>query len=62
MNAALEGRVPKPGGFGDNPKHGEQEVAVPGAIGPENISKVGIVEIDPRSGNQTIRWITKEKQ
>ena len=60
MNAALEGRVPKPGGFGDNPKHGEQEVAVPGAISPQNIERVGVVIVNPDTGAMQIKWISKK--
>jgi len=60
VNAALEGRVPKPGGFGDNPKHGEQEVAVPGAISPQNIERVGVVIVNPDTGAMQIKWISKK--
>ncbi|MEQ5841059.1 hypothetical protein N0A02_16660 [Paraburkholderia acidicola] len=41
VNAALEGRVPKPDGtFGGNAVRGEQEIAVPGKIKPEQIEQV----------------------
>jgi len=41
VNELLEGRVKKPDGtFGGNAVHGEQEIAVPGAIKPEQVEEV----------------------
>jgi hypothetical protein len=60
VNAALEGRVPKMGGFGGNPRPGELEIAVPGAIAPESISRIGIVVVDPNTLTQSVQWINKK--
>ncbi len=41
VNELLEGRVKKPDGtFGGNAVHGEQEIAVPGAVKPEQVEMV----------------------
>jgi hypothetical protein len=41
VNQLLEGRVKKPDGtFGGNAVHGEQEIAVPGEVKPEQIDAV----------------------
>ena len=59
VNQALEGRVPTLGGFGNNPKVGEQEIAVPGAVAPNQIERVGVVRIDEK-GKTEIDWIDKK--
>ena len=57
VNQLLEGRVPGPLGFGNNPNHGELEIAVPGAISPKNIVEIGVVKTNPRTGKPEIVWI-----
>lgn len=48
VNAHLEGRVKKPdGSFGGNSMGGEQEIAVPGRILPEQVESVGTVKRMP---------------
>jgi hypothetical protein len=59
VNQALDGRVPKMGGFGGNPKYGEQEIAVPGAISPSQIDRVGVV-ITNSDGVPIIKWINRK--
>jgi hypothetical protein len=58
VNAALEGRVPRPGGFGGNPRFGEQEIAVPGTIRPEQINRVGVVVVRP-NGQLGVEWMQR---
>jgi hypothetical protein len=59
VNQALEGQVKTPTGFSGNPKYGEQEIAVPGAIKPENIDKIFKVEVGSRGA---LRLIEIEKK
>jgi hypothetical protein len=56
VNAALEGQVKTIAGYKNNPNMGEQEIAVPGAIAPENINRIGVVRTDER-GTTSIEWI-----
>lgn len=56
VNAALEGQIKTITGYKNNPNLGEQEIAVPGAVAPGSISRVGVVWTD-RFGVTRIRWI-----
>jgi hypothetical protein len=60
VNAALDGRVMQNGRYGGNPKFGEQEIAVPGAISPEMITRIGVPGRTSR-GTQTINWIERQR-
>jgi hypothetical protein len=57
VNAALEGQVKTIAGYKNNPNMGELEIAVPGAIAPENINRVGVVGVNPDTKQLEIRWI-----
>jgi hypothetical protein len=59
VNAALEGRVRTVRGYEGNPKFGEQEIAVPGPIKPEQITRVGVVT-KRANGIVEIKWIEKK--
>jgi hypothetical protein len=56
VNAALEGQIKTVMGYKNNPNVGEQEIAVPGAVAPGNIAKVGVVRTS-KDGEQKIVWI-----
>ena len=60
VNAALEGRVLQNGRYGGNPKFGELEVAVPGAISPGSISRVGVPTVN-RNGVPEVQWIVRKQ-
>ncbi|MDM5182261.1 hypothetical protein PO883_34410, partial [Massilia sp. DJPM01] len=63
VNAALEGRVWSVNkGYGGNPSFGEQEIAVAGAIAPNMISRVGVVQLDARTGRKKIVWIERKNE
>jgi hypothetical protein len=59
VNQALDGRVRTVQGFGGSRYAGEQEIAVPGAIPPENIGRVGVVVTLP-TGQKRVEWISRQ--
>ncbi len=60
VNAALDGRVRTYRGWEGNPRFGEQEIAVPGAISPGNISRIGVPIVKP-NGQPGIDWLPRKQ-